>query len=554
VACVSDRGGAPRAWLHTRGGGAPVVLETGPEPVVRVAWAPDGRWIACVLAPGGAPRTEVWLIRPDGTGLHRAAGQGATGALLAGWTDAGELAVTEVDAESRAVLVAPDSGDRRVLATDPVLALLDVAPDGATALLRCGPRGARRLEVVDIGSGVRRRLLSDADAGRFSADGRHVYARSDLGADLPALVSAPVAGGDPVPIARRPDAELEDFALTADRRGAALLWNRYGGVSELTLLDPASHEQRPVPPPAGEVFEAPVFSADGGTLCFVAEGPVRPRAVWSLNVRTSQLARVGPAGPTRTGVAPQLCDVHAPDGLTISGWLYRPEGTGPWPTVISLHGGPEAQERPGHNPLFQELVAHGVAVFAPNVRGSSGFGRSYLAADNLAGRYAAIADVAACAEYVVAAGVATPGRIGCMGRSYGGYLTLTALVTFPELFAAGISECGMSNFETFYARTEPWIAAAAVSKYGCPERDRDLLRDLSPVHRLDRLTAPLLLIHGANDTNVPVYESEQVVAALRDRPVPHALLMLDGEGHDFLARTNRETARAATVGWLTTYL
>ena len=127
-----------------------------------------------------------------------------------------------------------------------------------------------------------------------------------------------------------------------------------------------------------------------------------------------------------------------------------------------------------------------------------------------------------------------------MGRSYGGYLTLAALVTFPGLFAVGIDVCGMSNFATFYAHTEPWIAAAAVSQVRRPAADAELLRDLSPMTQIDRLTTPLLLIHGGERSNVPVIESEQVVEALAARGVPHGYLVFAGEGHDFLARDNAE--------------
>jgi dipeptidyl aminopeptidase/acylaminoacyl peptidase len=284
---------------------------------------------------------------------------------------------------------------------------------------------------------------------------------------------------------------------------------------------------------------------------------VRPRQVWLVDPSTGAPRPLRSDTAPRTddaGVAPQLVDLRARDGLPLSGWLYRPAGPGPWPTAISLHGGPEAQERPGYNPLFQALVAQGIAVFAPNVRGSSGFGRSFVAADNLAGRYGAIADVAACADFLVDAGVARPGQLGVLGRSYGGYLVLAVLVNFPGLFAAGVAECGISDFHTFYAGTEPWIAAAAVSKYGDPHRDADLLRDLSPLTHIDRLDVPVLLIHGANDTNVPAGESAQVAQALADRGVPHGHLVFAGEGHDFLARTNAEAARTATTGWLTRHL
>jgi dipeptidyl aminopeptidase/acylaminoacyl peptidase len=141
-----------------------------------------------------------------------------------------------------------------------------------------------------------------------------------------------------------------------------------------------------------------------------------------------------------------------------------------------------------------------------------------------------------------------------MGRSYGGYLTLAALTRFPELFAVGIDVCGMSNFFTFYEHTEPWIAAAAVSKYGDPVADAELLADLSPINHIDRLRAPLLIVHGENDSNVPVIEAEQVAAALAARGVPHRYLLFPGEGHELLHRSARAEYLQETVSWLTTHL
>jgi dipeptidyl aminopeptidase/acylaminoacyl peptidase len=141
-----------------------------------------------------------------------------------------------------------------------------------------------------------------------------------------------------------------------------------------------------------------------------------------------------------------------------------------------------------------------------------------------------------------------------MGRSYGGYLTLAALTTYPSMFAVGIDVCGMSNFATFYEHTEPWIAAAAVSKYGDPVADADLLRDLSPITRIDALRTPLMVVHGENDSNVPVIEAEQVVAALAVRGVPHRYLLFPGEGHELQHRTSRAEYLRETVGWLTAHL
>lgn len=565
VAYVSDRAGTPAVWVRDVDAAEAVALPRGDEPVLSVSWSPDGQWLACVVAPGGAPRTELWVLRPDGTRRRQVAGFGRRSAALAGWLPGGALmAVTETAERGAAVLVDAGSGHRRVLAEDDLLTLLDVTPDGGAALLRRGPRNARWLELLDVATGDRVRLLPDTgrgstDQGWFGSDGTSVLARTDAFSELAALVRVDLTRQalPPTRLAARPDAELEHVALSADRRRAALLWNTYGGRSELSLLDLASGVQRAVAAP-GEVLDDVVFAADGDRLCLTAQGPVQPREVWLVDPAAGAPRPLRPdTGAARTGgsgVAPQLVDLRARDGLPLSGWLYRPPGPGPWPTAISLHGGPEAQERPGYNPLFQALVAQGVAVFAPNVRGSSGFGRSFVAADNLAGRYGAIADVAACAEHLLDSGVARPGQLGCLGRSYGGYLVLAVLVNFPGLFAAGVAECGISDFHTFYAGTEPWIAAAAVSKYGDPVRDADLLRDLSPMTHIDRLDVPVLLIHGANDTNVPAGESAQVARALAARDVPHGHLVLTGEGHDFLARDNAETARTATTAWLTRHL
>ncbi|MFJ6167047.1 S9 family peptidase [Micromonospora orduensis] len=565
VAYVSDRAGTPAVWVRDVDAAEAVALPGGDEPVLAVSWSPDGQWLACVVAPGGAPRTELWVLRPDGTQRRQVAGFGRRSAALAGWLPGGALmAVTETAERGAAVLVDAGTGHRRVLAEDDLLTLLDVTPDGGAALLRRGPRNARWLELLDVATGDRVRLLPDTgrgstDQGWFGSDGTSVLARTDAFSELAALVRVDLTRQalPPTRLAARPDAELEHVALSADRRRAALLWNTYGGRSELSLLDLASGVQRAVAAP-GEVLDDVVFAAGGDRLCLTAQGPVQPREVWLVDPAAGTQRPLRPdTGAARTGgsgVAPQLVDLRARDGLPLSGWLYRPPGPGPWPTAISLHGGPEAQERPGYNPLFQALVAQGVAVFAPNVRGSSGFGRSFVAADNLAGRYGAIADVAACAEHLLDSGVARPGQLGCLGRSYGGYLVLAVLVNFPGLFAAGVAECGISDFHTFYSGTEPWIAAAAVSKYGDPVRDAELLRDLSPMTHIDRLDVPVLLIHGANDTNVPAGESAQVARALAARDVPHGHLVLTGEGHDFLARDNAETARTATTAWLTRHL
>lgn len=573
VAVVSNRSGEPRVWLCPLDGGDATLLNTGVDPVLRVDWSPDGGWLAYLLAPGGGARTEAWLIRPDGADLRQLAGFGETSATFGRWSgDGAWLPIAEADRHSgrtTAYLVEPATGQRRLLASADILSTLDVTADHRRALLRRGPRSTRWLEVVDVATGDRWPLPvsepadaarpASTDSGSFSVDGSTVFARTDAGRDLAALVALPADDPDGAPelLAARADAELEAFTLSNDRTTACLLWNTNGGRSDVTLLDLRTGTERSLPPLPGDVVSWCALSADGGRLAFTAESPTHPRNIWMLDAGADVPAPVTYSPPEMLPSAPlhpELRRFRARDGLEISGWLYRSEAAAPAPTVVYLHGGPEAQERPVFNSLFRALVARGLTVFALNVRGSSGFGRAFVNADNLAGRYEAIADVAAGVAHVVEAGIADPGRIGCMGRSYGGYLTLAALVWYPELFAVGVDVCGMSDLETFYRYTEPWIASAAVSKYGDPQRDRELLRDLSPLHRMDRLRAPLMVVHGAHDTNVPLHEAEQLVMRLADLGRPHELVLFRDEGHEILKKTNRAFFVRTVGDWLAGHL
>lgn len=551
VAFVSDRSGEPRLWTSSVDGGNPVLIETGPEPVEEVRWSPDGAWIAVLTAPGGSDRTEIWVVRPDGTDLHQIGGFNRTNGWFGRWShDGAWLAVAEADAVgwSAAHLIDPSTGWRVTVGEADLRAALDVSRDGILALVRCGPRSARWLEVVEVDSGDSRQLYpadgeGSTDLGKFSSDGTTVYVRSDVGRRSPALFAVPVGtDGHPRLVVARDDAELEYFTISEDGSTAALLWNVFGGRSELGVLDLRTGEQRTIPDLPGDVISHPDLSADASTLTFSAEGPSLPPTVWTVEVASGAAKPVTYPPPLpAVSIVPELRRFASHDGLELTGWLYPGAGAtgGPGPTVIHFHGGPEAQERPIYNPLFRELITRGITVFAPNVRGSSGFGRAFVNADNLEKRHDGIEDVRSCAKYLFDAGIAAPGRLGVFGRSYGGYLTLVALTWFPDLFVVGVDTCGMADLQTFYERTEPWVAAAAVSKYGHPDHDRELLRELSPIHLIDQLRAPLLVVHGTNDTNVPLYEAEQAVAALEARNSPVQYLRFEDEGHVLLKKPNR---------------
>jgi dipeptidyl aminopeptidase/acylaminoacyl peptidase len=236
--------------------------------------------------------------------------------------------------------------------------------------------------------------------------------------------------------------------------------------------------------------------------------------------------------------------------LTPALWYVPANPSGPAPVVIDVHGGPEGQRRVKYDALTQFLVARGFAVLAPNVRGSTGYGKMYCHLDDVEKRMDAVADVAAAADWLNARSDVATGKIAVYGVSYGGFMVLASLTTYPDRWAAGVDVVGVANFETFFAQTGPWRRRLRAAEYGDPDRDAALLRELSPLHRADRITAPLLVIHGRNDPRVPVGEAEQIVATLRGLGRDVDLRIYEDEGHGLVKLPNRIDGYGAIADFL----
>jgi len=584
-ACLVDDGGYPRAvqrFLEGRRTTSARWVELPVEgPITRVIHSADGHWLACQVSPHGGNRPQVWVVTTDPD--DRAARMLGTGddcaVELIGW-DGTLVAVTATDEEgvSDARLVNPHTQAALILDRRVGGHLVDSwrgdAGDGSS-LLRVGPRGNRELLLLrddtktpllpaDPGSSTEVGIILDdhyqrgpgnpyRSSGVFGAraHGDRILVRSDYGCEFARLlevVSSPDGTSYRV-LAERVDCELDEFIVSDDTSSVALLWN-VKGYSELQILHLEDGSLDPPIDLPGLVASELSLSADGSMLAVTVEGPGMPPSVELVDPRTGEW---GPVEAARTVVsrAPELHEFPARDGTPLSGWLHRPRGDGPGPVMLYFHGGPEAQERPGYSFLHPVLAEAGITVFAPNVRGSSGYGRTFSHADDRYGRFAGIDDVADCVAYLVEAGIADPDRVACAGRSYGGYLTLASLTFHADLFASGVAICGMSDLESFYRNTEPWIAAAAYPKYGHPEYDRELLAELSPIHRIDDLVAPLLVVHGAYDTNVPVSESEQIVEAVRAKGGRAEFLLFDDEGHEIVKRENKAVLADTMARWLT---
>lgn len=571
IAFVSDRSGVPQVWMVSSEGGEPRQVTRLEDQVRGVEWSPDGKWLAFSVAPGGGLNEQIYLLDPDRQDPPRRITEGGqVNNQLAGWSgpwlrfsanpkDPGSLDAYTWDSRS---------GELKLVAVNPGIGFLsDVSEDGRRAIVqRVKSRGDSNLYLIDLAAGQEHLITPHTppgayEDGRFSPDGLTIYLASNQDSDRIGLDRVAIGkDGRPGPVQRiagREDAELDDFEIDDQGKTAALIWNA-GGRSELGFLDLASLEQRRGPALPGEIVTGLEYSADGRSLLLTLTGSKMPADVWVLDVGSGKIRQV-----TRTPVegvdlaslvAPELVTFPAHDGLELSGWLYRPPGRAPGPVVISFHGGPEGQERPGFNATYQALLSRGIGVFAPNVRGSAGFGKKFVNLDNGALRVNGVKDIKACVDFLVSRKIADPARIGIMGGSYGGYMTMAGLTEYPDLFAAGANLFGIVNFETFFAHTQPWMAAISTIEYGDPVKEKDLLRQLSPLHKLERVKAPTLVLHGANDTNVPVVEAEQVVESLKKRGVPVDYVLFPDEGHGFRKTPNRVRSAVAIVRWFEQHL
>jgi dipeptidyl aminopeptidase/acylaminoacyl peptidase len=557
LAFVSDLSGVPQVWVMPSDGGFPTMVTSGDDPVSEVKWSPTSDELAFTVAPGGGMNSQIYIARSDGTGLRRLTAGGRDNNWLADWTrDGRHLMVASSVRDPAAVepyLLDPKAAQMQPLASgEGITQLVSVSRDGRRGFLeRLKSRGDNDLYLVDISTRKQTLLTPHTPPGEFSGeispDGDVVYVSSNKDRDLQAFGRIKLnERGDPSQIevlAERPDAELDGFELNEQGTAAVLVWN-VGGKSSLEFIDLRTSRRTPGPTLPSELVFPGAWSRDGGKIALVASGSAAPTDVWVYELKSKNLRQVTfsphPGVDLSALVHPELVKFRAHDGLELSGWLYRPLGqSAPGAYVVSFHGGPEGQERPAFRADYQAFLLEGIGVFAPNVRGSSGFGKKFVNLDNGPLRVNGVKDIKSCVDYLVENHIADPKRIGITGGSYGGYMTMAGVTEFPDLFAAGVDLFGIVNFATFFEHTEPWMAAISTTEYGDPKTQADLLKQLSPIYKLDRIKAAMMIQHGANDTNVPVVEAEQIVNNLKARGVPVEYVLFPDEGHGWRKVSNR---------------
>ena len=573
---ASDASGRLNLWHVDTAGGTPRRLTTSDDRHWGITVSPDSKTVVYGEDLGGAEMFDLHAV-PVAGGASR------------------NLTRTPEASEAGAVF----SRDARRLAFS---RRLKTAPSA-------------NIVVMDLASGAERTLTSETLPDRqwaaveFSADGRAVYARRvDItGSVEDTLYRITVADGRAVPVIRKPVSPINPVSdISPDERWLALTTETADGRKQAALFDVRAQKLRMLAPGPWEQSSLR-FSADGKTLLFLdnidgrsvvkrhdiasgrtetlplpsgmntdyfgklpAETPdgriifphqsgTEPLAYWSHDRKSGRSSPFLRFSESAVATLPptQVVTYPAQDGTLISAILWVPANArrdASAAAVVIAHGGPTGQTEDRYDATAVALAARGYFVIAPNPRGSTGYGRAFMRANirDLGG--GDLGDYVAGVKFLVDSGYVDAKRVGITGVSYGGYMTMIALGRAPDVFAAGVEVCGITNWTSMHERGSPALRAYQEGLIGHPVRDREVYERVSPLTYLDRYQAPLLVLQGENDIRVPKYEAEQVVATLRRLGKPVDARYYPNEGHGLFKRENKIDGALRTIGWFDRHL
>ncbi|MEO7494116.1 MAG: prolyl oligopeptidase family serine peptidase [Massilia sp.] len=430
------------------------------------------------------------------------------------------------------------------------------------------------LWLIDVASGKSRRITGK-NAGKngeetvtyggpvFSRDGKGLYTVSDRGAEFNRLTYIDLASGKPTVLTPEINWDIESFALSDDGKLIAFVVNEEGS-NVLRLMRTADHKLLPAPRLPLGVIGALEWHKDSRHVGLSLASATSPSEVYSVDATSSAVTRWTTHEATAVDagkfVEPSLARWKSFDERMISGFVYRAPAAkfpGKRPVVINIHGGPESQFQPGflkNSNYFMDQM--GVTLIYPNVRGSSGYGKSFLKLDNGMLREDSVRDIGALLDWIATQPDMDASRVAVMGGSYGGYMTLAVSTTYADRIAASIDVVGISNFITFLERTESYRRELRRVEYG-DEREpamRQFMEKIAPVNNAAKIKQPLFVVHGKNDPRVPYQEADQIVATIKKSGTPVWYMTANDEGHGFIKKANADYQFFASIDFLKTYL
>lgn len=525
---------------------------------------------------GGNENAQLFLLDPrNGRETLLSAGFESAMHIFGAWSADGERILFSANRRDPRIfdlyLQTPGGDAQLVWQNDSAgyLTNLTFSPDELRCLMvRTASSFDHDLFEVNLVEGTARRLNPAGETARFnghcySHDGTHAYLNTDLGDDFLHIARLDLKQGEIVKTLS-PNWDIE--TLTRSRDGSRIAFTvNTDGASELHVLDLRNNSSRLAPLPDGPGVvgfwdEHLAFSPNAKQLAFSYTSATRTSDlyIWDLEEKVCRpVTRASHGGLSLDSfIPPELIHYPTFDNRRIPAWLYSPPQAeaSPVPVVVMVHGGPESQFKPFFHFLVQYILQHGYAVLAPNVRGSTGYGKHYSHLDDVEKRMHSVEDLAHAAMWLKQQTGIDGERIAVYGGSYGGFMVLSTLTTHPELWAAGVDIVGISNMVTFLENTSDYRRAHREAEYGSLEKDRAFLKRISPMTHMENLRAPLMVIHGANDPRVPLSEAEQLVATLRERDVPVEFLVFEDEGHGLVRLHNKQVAYPAIISFLDEYL
>lgn len=575
VAFRSDEGGRPDVWVQPIAGGAARQITHVDGFLDDIAFSPTADLLVFVADKGGDEFTHLYLTDSEGRAPQdlnaeyppnrRAefvdwSADGKTFLFLSSLRDERLMDLYEYDVRTKKtrrlweasgkIAFAVASWDHRHFA------LVETLSDVNTNLYSLD-RGGKKPRLLTPHSG--NILYSAAD---FSRDGRTLYFTSDEGREFTTLYSKSLATG-------KSRAVLE---LPWDVQGAGLSrTGRYfftqvneDGAPRLTLTFAKSGKSVSLPPaPGGGGWMASAFSADDKYLGVELRSDVTPSVPYVINLQTGLARPVAEALPpslrSRKMAVGESVRVPSFDGQKVPAFLYRPDGPGPHPAILSVHGGPTAQSLRTFNPLVQYYVSKGYVVLVPNVRGSTGYGKSYTKLDSKDFGGGPLKDVVACKNWLMKEADVSGDKVAILGGSYGGYMVLAAATFTPKEFAAHVDYFGVSELKSLVEGFPAYWSSGAsfiYAKFGNPNdpADQSYLHDRSPLYYANHIERPLLVVQGDKDVRVKKDQSDRIVEAVKRKGVPVYYLVLQNEGHGFSRNESRLLAYSTTDRFLDRFI
>lgn len=568
---IHNPDGLNQLYLRPAGRKDAVKLTDFPDGLSGYSLADDGRWIVVSAGVGGNEQTGLYLVD---TTTHRMRALYVHPDVVFGaprWRrDSKALAFRANDKSSADFYIylydLATNTTRCVHSEKGDWTPADFSSDGRRLMVRKSNSATyAQFFEINLADGKAREITPVGEQWSFETVGyaagdEEFYAISDYKGDMAAFFTIHLASGKISKLFPQFNTFEADMGVfSPDRTRLAICFNEDGYRSMHLYAMP---EKKKLPTPSLPKGLVGNIDFCGNQMLYAMDNATTPGVIYQWTVgkpdeKPKALTKPDTQGIDVSGFSlPELVRYKSFDEHWIPAFVYFPptyKKGDKIPFVIEYHGGPEGQYRPTFNRIYQYLLSRGFGVMAPNVRGSSGYGRRFLEMDNYKKRMDSVRDGIAAAKWLADEGLSTPSQIAAYGGSYGGFMVMACITEAPEAYGAACEVVGIVNFETFLERTKDYRRKLREVEYG-PLTDREFLKSVSPIYKVDRIRVPLLIAHGDNDPRVPVYEARQLYDKLQSLGKPVEILTFPDEGHGFRKENNRITFAERLTAFLSQHL